>query len=98
MLIAVILDVYVPCSKTYDPKKIGGSDERVAGQLEHIESVAQWIPDMDAVLNIHDTPLSFVSAAHKAELEVLIEDGECEFTRGAELRKQAGARPVPCAC
>ena len=69
----------------------------MAGQVSHIKDVAQWIPDMDAVLNIHDTPLSFVSAAHKAELEELVEDGECEsrvlLPRLAVLRRgpiQAG--------
>lgn len=71
-----------PPRMNFDENKIGGSRDRVMGQLSHIENVTKWIPDLDAVFNIHDTPKVFVSAGHKAELEELIEGGECKWAIG----------------
>ncbi|CDZ97802.1 Endoplasmic reticulum protein EP58, contains filamin rod domain and KDEL motif [Phaffia rhodozyma] len=56
--------------------EISGAGDRINGQVSHIQDVAQWIPDFDAVLNIHDTPLSFVSDAHKAYMQDLVDDRE----------------------
>jgi hypothetical protein len=63
-----------------DNDRIWGADQRLQLQVELLEPVAQWIPDMKAVWSIHDTPSSIVSWDHRAELIERFEDGECEYS------------------
>lgn len=60
---------------TFDADVIGGSHDRMQGQLELIRDVAQYLPDFEAVYSIHDAPTRFISYGHRQDLDNLIEDG-----------------------
>lgn len=50
--------------------------KRLAGQLDLLADVAQWIPDMRAVYSAQDTPSTIISYDQRQELAQGAEDGE----------------------
>ncbi|TXT03887.1 hypothetical protein VHUM_04310 [Vanrija humicola] len=49
---------------------------RLKSQLELIQDVAQWIPDMKAIYTVHDTPMSLIDWDHRVEIASRLEEGE----------------------
>lgn len=64
----------------YADQPIEGGFERVSGQVELLKEfgVNQWIPDCRVVYSLHDTPQSFISFDHRADLEMHAIDRECK--------------------
>jgi hypothetical protein len=64
---------------------IVGGNERIEGQVNLLQEfgVSTWIPDCRAVYSLHDTPQSLVGYEFKVDLEMRVDDRECE---SAELQ------------
>ena len=59
---------------------IEGANERIEGQVNLLQEfgATKWIPDCRAIYSVHDTPQSFISFEHRADLQMRVDDRECE--------------------
>lgn len=80
---------------TFDADAIGGSLDRVQGQLDLIRDVAQHLPDFEAVYSIHDAPTRFISYGHRQDLEDAFEDG-AYFGSLEEVDTDGDSRAAAC--
>lgn len=62
----------------FDDNQINGADMRLQQQVELVQDVVRWLPDLRAVWSVHDTPSSIISYQHRAELIERVEDNDCE--------------------
>ncbi|KAJ9105552.1 hypothetical protein QFC19_003534 [Naganishia cerealis] len=83
----------------FENGSIEGADERIEGQIELLKEfgVSKWIPDCKAVYSVHDTPQSFISFAHKSDLEMHVDDHEYYDTDSEELDTSEKGWSVACA-
>jgi hypothetical protein len=67
---------------------IEGAQERIEGQIDLLREfgVAEWIPDCRAIYSVHDTPQSFISHEHRVDLQMHVDDRECECRQRDALR------------
>ncbi|WWC98816.1 hypothetical protein V866_005709 [Kwoniella sp. B9012] len=55
---------------------IQGADERLEQQTELLRPIAKYLPDMQVVWSVHDTPRSLIGWDHKRELIEHVEEDE----------------------
>ncbi|ORY21979.1 hypothetical protein BCR39DRAFT_474188 [Naematelia encephala] len=63
-------------SAMYDDAEINGADARLAGQAELIRPIASFLPDLEVVYSVHDTPMNLISWDHRRELLEHVEEDE----------------------
>ncbi|WWC72342.1 uncharacterized protein I206_106304 [Kwoniella pini CBS 10737] len=55
---------------------IHGADERLEQQTELLKPIAKFLPDLQAIWSVHDTPRTIISWDYRRELAEHVEDGE----------------------
>ncbi|WVR08430.1 hypothetical protein IAU60_005485 [Kwoniella sp. DSM 27419] len=60
----------------YSNDIIHGADDRLAQQAEMLKPVARWLPDLEVVWSVHDTPRGIVGWHHRSELVDHVEEDE----------------------
>jgi len=74
----MVKDGIVNIERNWDNKKIRGED-RMQCQLELLDPIAKFLPDMNITHSLHDTPRCFVGFEHRALLDECLVDPECEL-------------------
>ncbi|WWC92054.1 uncharacterized protein L201_007008 [Kwoniella dendrophila CBS 6074] len=57
-------------------ENIHGADERLDQQAELLSPIAQWLPDMEIVWSVHDTPRNIIGYDYRRELVEHVEEEE----------------------
>ncbi|WVQ95730.1 hypothetical protein IAU59_002829 [Kwoniella sp. CBS 9459] len=60
----------------YSHEAIHGADERLEQQAELLRPIARWLPDMEVVWSVHDTPRTVIGHDHRRELLDHVEEDE----------------------
>jgi hypothetical protein len=72
----------VRTTMSYNRQAIFGADERMAGQIDLLKPIAQYLGDFEAVYSVHDTPTNMVGWDHQRELLEHVDEDECESNIG----------------
>ncbi|WVF68121.1 hypothetical protein IAT40_002884 [Kwoniella sp. CBS 6097] len=60
----------------YSHEAIHGADERLEQQADLLRPIARWLPDLEAVWSVHDTPRTVIGYGHRRELLDHVEEDE----------------------
>ena len=62
-----------------------GGNDRVSGQLDFIKALASDLEGLEVVYSVHDTPSVLLGWEHRQELNMLVEEGECEWFSSIDI-------------